>query len=254
MIASTTFTFDPLASWFGVDIPFGLDELIGYGFEIDDIYDDDTGEWIAPRPHERLFFVFRGVAMGWTWALFFANEAVTHQVSLFAGAVPGDAMRERNPTPVIALGRPVVGTYVDNIQVVGSSAADVDARLGGVEKRMLDLGIPFDLTHTTAQLVLQTIGLEYDFANRRPRKVPSRVWRFVYATRALLRRSRMTGKTMEVWLGHAVSLLQLTRPPHCPASPRSTGSALQLVMGTSPCGPRSCSRCGWRCPSCCSQR
>ena len=26
------FTFDPLASWFGVDVPFGLDELIDYGF------------------------------------------------------------------------------------------------------------------------------------------------------------------------------------------------------------------------------
>ena len=150
--------------------------------------------------------------MGWTWALFFAKEAVTHQVSLSAGAVPGDAMRERNPIPVIAPGRPVVGTYVVNIQVIGSSAKDVDDRWGGVEKPLLDLGIPFDLTHTSAQLVLQTIGLEYDFANRRLRNVPGRVWRFVYATRALLRRSRMTGKTMEVWLGHAVSLLQLTRP------------------------------------------
>ena len=32
------------------------------------------------------------------------------------------------------------------------------------------------------------------------------------ATRALLRRGYMSGKTMEVWLGHAVSLLQINRP------------------------------------------
>eukprot|EP00974_Lingulodinium_polyedra_P062580 6041755-Lingulodinium_polyedra.AAC.1 len=70
--------------------------------------------------------------MGWTWALFFANEAVTYQVSLAPGAYPGDAMRERSPPPRLSQGRAVVGTYVDNVQVIGVPAEATDARTQGI--------------------------------------------------------------------------------------------------------------------------
>eukprot|EP00972_Heterocapsa_arctica_P063820 9416033-Heterocapsa_arctica.AAC.1 len=64
------------------------------------------------------------MAMGWSWALFFASEIITHQVSLSRGAWPGDAMRERRPCPQLEPGRAVTGVYVDNVRIIGGRAAD----------------------------------------------------------------------------------------------------------------------------------
>ncbi|CAK0856586.1 unnamed protein product, partial [Prorocentrum cordatum] len=63
-----------------------------------------------------------------------------------------------------------------------------------------------------------TVGVEIDLKGGRLRNKASRVWRFDLATRALLARRRMRGEHMEVWLGHAVSVLMLARPGYAALS------------------------------------
>jgi hypothetical protein len=122
---------------------------------------------------------------------------------LSRGSWPGDAMRERRPCPQLEVGRAVTGVFVvDNVRIIGGRAADVDDRMDGIIGRFKDLGIPFDVQHATASIVLEALGLVYNFKDRALRHTTRRTWRLYQATRALLRRSRISGDQMQIWLGH----------------------------------------------------
>lgn len=62
--------------------------------------------------------------MGWTWALWLCNEAVLSIARSFSPWNDG-ILRERKPTQQLDNCRTIVGVYVDNITVIGSSAEDV---------------------------------------------------------------------------------------------------------------------------------
>ena len=204
-----------LASWFGFEDAFDTAELGEMGCRPDFIYDDDVGDYTPVLEGETLFPCMEAICMGWSWALYFANEAVAARV---AAATPGgvqQAMRERHPTPEVAPGRCVTGTYVDNVQLIGGRRSDAVGQMDAVVASFKAARIPFDRTEDDG-VTLQTIGVVYHWSDRRLRHVSRRVWRCYLATRALLRRRVLTGHTLECWLGHVVNLFQLN--PECLAS------------------------------------
>ena len=82
------FSVEPLASWFCTDDRMSAGELRRLGFKIDLLWDDDLGRRVAVHKDEMLWFTFAGVCMGWSWALYFANEIVVHQCHLAAALPP----------------------------------------------------------------------------------------------------------------------------------------------------------------------
>ena len=56
-----------------------LGELRSLGFSVDRIYDDDLADFASFPDSEQVCFAFRGMCMGWSWALYLANEAVVEQ-------------------------------------------------------------------------------------------------------------------------------------------------------------------------------
>ena len=75
-IAFYQFQLKEMGSWFGIDFPKVASEWAEHGFEVDTVYNEERGIQERVRPDEVLYPVIQVMPMGWTWALFFANETV----------------------------------------------------------------------------------------------------------------------------------------------------------------------------------
>ena len=188
-----------------------VSELRSHGFVIDSIFDDDLQALVKPSPDEQLWFSFGGLCMGWSWALFLANEAVVYQSQLGSRLGPSRFLRDKTPAPSLASG-PAVGVYVDNVNVVGLEVNQVQATMDCISKRFGDLGIPFEVTDVAGQPVVESLGLEFAFGKRVfIRNTVKRTWKLWHCIRALLQRSRVSGELMRVLLGHINYFFQISR-------------------------------------------
>ena len=206
------FAIPSLASWFATKDDFLVEELIELGLLPDSIYDDEMGRYEKPLPGERLIPCFQGVPMGWSWALHIANEIVSYQVRLACEKGDLCELRDKHPPPSLQQGRVLAGTYVDNVQVLGGNSADVDKHMQWIVEWFGKLGIPFTTAGQSALPEFETLGIVFDMKQRCIRHRNKRAWRLYLATKALLRRGRVHGETMRIWLGHVVNHFQLMRP------------------------------------------
>lgn len=75
------------------------------------------------------------------------------------------------------------------------------------------LGIPFETDAVDGQQTVSTLGLTFDFSDGvKIRSKSERAWRLWAATRGLLRRRRISGDMLRVWLGHVNFHFLLCRP------------------------------------------
>ena len=204
------FFSEELASWFGIRFPLTVGQWVKAGWKPTDIYDDSTGLFFKPNDDLVVFPVFRGLCMGWSWSLHFANEAVCHIVS---GRIerPLQEIRDRNPAPCILQG-PITGVYVDNISIIARTKPEAAEAAGRVANFFEQADIPLTWTTTEPVSVFTTVGVILDFKAGVIRNKPNRLWRAFAAGREILRRKRVPTKLLEIWLGHMTSLFMLT--PH----------------------------------------
>eukprot|EP00438_Fugacium_kawagutii_P014873 Skav225062 [mRNA] locus=scaffold2293:21259:24786:- [translate_table: standard] len=205
------FSIEELASWFSTRDSFNTHHLEKLGILPDYIYDDELRDFDAVRVGETLIPCFRGVCMGWAWALHLAQSIVTYQISLPVGGCQRDLLLDRKVAPDPTPNRPVVGTYVDNVQVLGGNHDGVADRMEGIVKQFQQLGIPFVTSGDEPLAKFETLGLVFDVKNRKIRHRHQRSWRLYMATRCLLKRGRLRGETLRVWLGHVIHHFQLCR-------------------------------------------
>lgn len=201
------FVNESTASWFGIDMPLTYDEWIGLGWPGGSIYDDGTGDFFQPRGDQLLFPVFRGLCMGWSWALFLANEAVAHITS---GRIERPIAEVRDRLPAPSLDQAVTGVYVDNISIIGPDVETVEAARTRIVNQFAELGIPLTWSSSSPSDVLETIGVIFDFKKGVARNKPHRIWRAFLAGKELLRRRRVSLRILEIWLGHMTSLFMIS--------------------------------------------
>ncbi|CAE7329096.1 unnamed protein product, partial [Symbiodinium sp. CCMP2456] len=80
------FAIPELTAWFCTEDAFTREELKEeLDIDVGAVYDDDYQKEIPLQPGEKVFCAFKGVPMGWSWALYFANEIVCHQVGASSG-------------------------------------------------------------------------------------------------------------------------------------------------------------------------
>eukprot|EP00438_Fugacium_kawagutii_P017101 Skav204591 [mRNA] locus=scaffold672:132020:137458:- [translate_table: standard] len=77
---------------------------------------------------------------------------------------------------------------------------------------VLSKGIPVNWTYPEPMRRFETVGIIVDFENKKVFNKPLRLWKVYLASRALLRRGRVRGEMVEVWLGHVTALFRLA--PH----------------------------------------
>ena len=204
------FFHEGLASFFGVDLPHTAAEWRNLGWNSCPIYDEASGRYGVPESDTTLFPVFRGLCMGWSWALFFANEAVNY---IAHGRIPRpiSEVRDKQPLPDLSEGA-IVGVYVDNISIVASNKSEVTRKAKAVGDFFSAAGVPLTWSSQEPLAEFTTVGIVLDFKTGVIRNKPKRIWKVFFAGRALLRRKKVTVNIIEKWLGHCTSLFMLA--PH----------------------------------------
>ena len=217
------FLNEEMGSWFGLDEWRTVAEWRRLGFPLDSIFDDTLGRRRLVAPMEVVCPCLDSMGMGWSWALFFANDSVSWQVACASGLAPGRALRDKHPVPSLRPGLPVSGTYVDNILLLGATRPDVSRVSASVATAFKRVRIPLQWSHEQPEREVTSVGLKLNMrglpprvAGGPPRRIvmnkPVRVWRTILAGAELCRRRRVRGEALRVWLGHVVNLLQLTTP------------------------------------------
>ena len=109
------FRQDEAAAWFGQDDPRAYGEWQQLGFEVSDVYDYRLGCRRPTSSEEILYPVVSAMSMGWSWALFLANETVAAIVREIARAArgPHGELRERHPTPQLEDHHTISSTYIE---------------------------------------------------------------------------------------------------------------------------------------------
>lgn len=199
---------EELASWFGIDRPGTIEFWRSQGWQHTDIFDDASQQFFNPKDDLMVYPVFRGLCMGWSWSLYFANESVNYIANGMVDR-PLREIRDKTPLPDISLG-PVTGVYVDNISIIGCDAEQVQEVADRVAAHFAAADIPLTWTTEKPQSVFETVGLILDFKQRTIRNKPKRLWKAFLAGRELLKRRRVSGKLVEIWLGHMTSLFMIT--------------------------------------------
>ncbi|CAK0855523.1 unnamed protein product [Prorocentrum cordatum] len=210
------FAIDGLAEWFGFDDPLPAAEIRdAYGINVGAFWDPELSMMVSVEDDMVLYPCMRAMCMGWSWALYFAQEAVSAMTerALRSSSLPTPAMvKEHHPAPDLNESKVMGSVYVDNITVFGRDASLAREASSALQAEADRSGLPIAWSYPDVVTHLETAGVEIDLKRGRLRNKASRVWRFDLATRAPLRRGKMRGEHMEVWLGHAVSLLMLARP------------------------------------------
>eukprot|EP00972_Heterocapsa_arctica_P051064 7506801-Heterocapsa_arctica.AAC.1 len=128
--------------------------------------------------------------MGWTWALFFCQNALEHGIQeglaeVAAAVAPtspssipfGGLIQDGHPCPVPGAGQPVAAVYVDNVTVIGATKADTVLGHELICKALRKRGfILHDLVEASREV--GTVGIVFRGGDSRTlRPKPARSWR-----------------------------------------------------------------------------
>ena len=141
--------------------------------------------------------------MGWACSLYFANESVNHIAN---GMIerPLQEIRDKSPAPSIAAG-PITGVYVDNISIIRRTKQERAAAAARVAAHFKEVEIPLTWSSTEPQAVFETVGLVLGVIRNKPK----RLWKVFFAGRELLKRRRVPGRLVEMWLGQKTFLFMI---------------------------------------------
>lgn len=119
--------------------------------------------------------------MGWSWALYFANEAVNHIGNGFS--ISRSEVRDQKPFPSFSE-QALTGVYVDNISIIGKTKDQVKSAASKIERAFAELNIPLTWSSDEPQDTFTTVGIVLDFRQRNVLVKPRRLWKvFLQAER-----------------------------------------------------------------------
>ena len=190
------FVIKEACSWFSTGDVVDTNDMKKHGMYVDSIYDDELGRESPVVNGERLFIYFGGMPMGWSWALYFAQNIISEQCRIAGKADDKQLIRDKHPAPTIQPGAPAIGVYVDNVHAFGGNSSDATDYMNRIQQHFTDLGIPFDTDSVSGCDTVDTLGLTFSFVEGRTlvRAKRERAWRLWLATRALVRRRRIVVK------------------------------------------------------------
>ena len=199
---------ETLASWFGIDRRGSIGFWKQAGWKPTALFDEDTGGFSELTDEVEVYPVFRGLCMGWSWSLYFANESVNF---LSHGMIerPLQQIRDKMPVPSLEE-QPIIGVYVDNISIIGRTKQQTADMAEKVQKHFKAVNVPITWTESEPKPVFETVGIVIDFNNGEIRNKPKRLWKAFLAGREILRRKRVPTKLLEFWLGHMTSIFMIT--------------------------------------------
>lgn len=200
-------------SWFSTGDMVTRQDMRDWGIEETKIYNDITKQLDDLPEDTPVFVCFGGMPMGWSWALWIAQDIVCHQSLIAIDGQESQLVRDKLPAPRLQRDVGAVGVYVDNIHSFGGSADVASDYMQKIAERFQHLGIPFETDEVAGHRTIDTLGLTFHFdSGVRVTAKAQRAWKLWSATRALRRRRRISGEVLRVWLGHVNCHFFMCRP------------------------------------------
>lgn len=202
------FSMPEMSKWFGIDDPRQCKEWRQNGVNLESVFDEDLNQEVPVNPDTILYPVIGVMPMGWSWALWFANETVA-AIANGSTIHPPSEIREKMRVPQLWETSTVTSTYVDNVAVFGAKRSDVETRIRQLSDAFAKHDIPVVWTYPEPTRCVETVGVILDFERKVVRNKPMRLWKIFKAGQELCRRSKVRAESVEVWLGHATSAMRL---------------------------------------------
>ena len=82
-----------------------------------EVYEEVSQCYVGVEPAQLIYWCFAGMPMGWSWAMVFAQEAMSvppRVVALMTADGVGGLLEDGRPVPRFGPQAPVVSMYVDN--------------------------------------------------------------------------------------------------------------------------------------------
>lgn len=191
------FEDEDLASWFGC--PWGETAAI---WGVTHIVESSGADPVPVQRNEVLYFCFRGMPMGWTWALHFCQQSM---LSAVAKAIPtgadgfGGVILDGRPAPRVRRGAPIGAVYVDNSLVIASSEQECHATMEAVLNELRHVGLEFHTLEAPTKEI-SFVGLDLNLRTLVLRNTEKRAWRLYASCRALLSVGGATSWAIEVFV------------------------------------------------------
>ena len=202
------FSMPEMSKWFGIDDPRPFKEWQLHGVNFNTVFDEDLNQEVHINSDTVLYPVIGVMPMGWSWALWFANETVA-AIANGSTINPPAEIREKMRVPQLWETETVTSTYVDNVAVFGAKQSDVALRIQQLSEAFAKHDIPVVWTYPEPTRCIETVGVILDFEKKVVRNKPNRLWKIFKAGHELCRRSKVRAEVVEVWLGHATSAMRL---------------------------------------------
>eukprot|EP00438_Fugacium_kawagutii_P008464 Skav230206 [mRNA] locus=scaffold2443:266117:270539:+ [translate_table: standard] len=207
------FSLPGVSSWFSTGDSACRLELEEWGIFQSTIFNEDTGVDEPLEYGTQVYICFGGMPMGWAWALFMAQEIISYQCLVALEGSQEQLIRDKMVAPRLRPDCNPVGVYVDNVHIFSGISGEANASMEKVKQHFSNLGIPFEVDHVDGATSFNSLGLSFSFGSEvRVRATSQRTWRLWAATRCLLRRRRISGESMRLWLGHINYHFLLARP------------------------------------------
>ena len=188
-----------------------------------------TPEWMHPYfalPHVRAGDVGMGadfgddtmiypccttLPMGWSHSAYLAQTAHEHLINTRTTLRPADRIVAGNDFLADRIRHSV---YIDDMGVMGTDPAEVDAKLAEYEQAMARAGLPLKMSKTVWASAdgVELIGVVINGRGLTIGVAPAKLLKLIRRTEALLRVGRCTGKDMERLMGHWTWAVLARRP------------------------------------------
>ena len=146
--------------------------------------------------------VLTALPMGWNWA-FYLVQRMHEEMIARQGFPRSRCLVGAWPPPSLKEG-PIAAPYCDNLTVVGTSEAEVEAHVQNLAKAFEGAGFAMhDITWVASEGT--PLGCHFRGSRLEVGPKPERVWRLKQAFRYLERGGRATGRQVECLLGHYTS-------------------------------------------------
>ena len=162
------------------------------------------------RPSDRVYPYLTVLPMGFSWSVWFAQRACVHQVRLGPTLGSSTQLKESSERVLEKETGLVFYVYIDNIGIIGSDEKCVNAAL---EETVEILNLQGLLCHETSRAseVSESLGIEFNSKLICFRPTSKRYWKLRRTLEWCLGRENLTGRALEVILGHCTYFALLER-------------------------------------------
>ena len=142
-----------VGSWFCLPDVFSAADL-----GVSETWCDEARRVVPLAPDDQVYVCIEAMPMGWSWALYFAQEAVSEIAAATNPRGFDGLLRDRCPAPVPLHRAPIHSVYVDNFTAIAVDATDADLSHKAFAKGCTDAGL---VAHeeVVATQFMETLGL-----------------------------------------------------------------------------------------------